>query len=133
MLEELVINLDLEILNECTGPATFVSDMGDCSWIDITPASRSLAASVVEWRVESDFFTGSDHRPIRFGVDSTALRTEVFRCKAWNKVAWNAFSMAVAQGCLEEGLTPQGTTASQGNSVNDISAEEQAIRLMRVL
>ena len=64
MLEELIVKLDLEILNKCTAPATFVSDTGNHSWIDITLASRSLAASIVEWRVEPDFFTGFDHRPI---------------------------------------------------------------------
>ena len=87
----------------------------------------------MEWRVEPDFFTGSDHRPIQFKVDSTALRTEVFRCKAWNKVSWNAFSMAVAQGCLKEGLVPQRSVEGRENHVNDISAEEQVIRLTRVL
>ena len=132
MLEDLIMNMDLEILNACTTPATFVSDTGDCTWIDITLASRSLAASIVEWRVEPNFFTGSDHRPIRFGVDSSILRTEVFRCKAWNKVSWNTFSMAVAQGCLEQGLTTHGMVDGRRSQANSISAEEQVIRLTRV-
>ena len=124
MLEDLIVTLDLEILNDCTAPATYVSDTSNQTWIDISLALRSLAASIVGWRLDADFFTGSDHRPIRFGMDSTPLRTEVFRCKAWDRVPWDDFSMAVAQGCQEEGLIPPAIV--EGNRVleNDDSVEK---------
>ena len=41
--------------------------------------------------------------------------------------------MAVAQGCLKEGLVPQRSVEGRENHVNDISAEEQVICLTRVL
>ena len=133
MLEELIVTLDLEVLNDRTAPASFVSDMGDHTWIDVTLASRSLAASIVNWKVESDFFTGSDHRPIQFGMDSTPLRTEVFKCKDWSNVQWDTFSMVVAQGCQEEGLSGQMIVDDNGNLMNGMSVEEQVTRLTKVL
>ena len=133
MLEDLIVRLDMEILNDCTASATFVSDTGDRTWIDVSLASRSLAASIVGWTVDTNFFTGSDHRPIRFSMDSTPLHTKVFRCKAWDKVPWDDFSMAMAQGCQEEGLIPSETVVGRGVFGNDHSVEEQVTCLTRVL
>ena len=71
MLEDFIVDHDLEVLNDCHSSPSFVSDMGDRTWIDITLATRILALSVFNWRVDSKFFAGSNHRPIFFTLDST--------------------------------------------------------------
>ena len=106
MLEDFIVDHDLEVLNDCHSAPSFVSDMGARTWIDITLATRSLALSLFTWRVDSEFFAGSDHRPIFFTLDSTPLRTEVFTRKAWEHTDWGAFAASVAQGCHAMGLSP---------------------------
>ena len=49
MLEDFIVDHDLEVLNDCHSSPSFVSDMGDRTWIDITLATRSLALSVFNW------------------------------------------------------------------------------------
>ena len=73
MIEDFIVDHDLEVLNDCHSAPSFVSDMGARTWIDITLATRSLALSLFTWRVDSEFFAGSDHRPIFFTLDSTPL------------------------------------------------------------
>ena len=107
MLEDFIVDHVLEVLNDCHSPPSFVSDMGDKTWIDITLATRSTALSVYDWRVESQFFANSDHRPICFTLDSTPLRTEVFKRKAWEQANWGAFAAFVAQG-YQGSETPGG-------------------------
>ena len=132
MLEDFIVDHDLEVLNDCHSSPSFVSDMGDRTWIDITLATRSLALSLFNWRVESEFFAGSDHRPIFFTLDSTPLRTEVFKCKAWERANWGAFAASVAQGCQAMGLlgAPDQESAPCGESP---TIEDQVTRLTMVL
>ena len=132
MLEDFIVDHDLEVLNDCHSSPSFVSDVGDRTWIDITLATRSLALSLFNWRVESEFFAGSDHRPIFFTLDSTPLRTEVFKCKAWERANWGAFAALVAQGCQAMGLlgAPDQDSAPCGESP---TIEDQVNRLTMVL
>ena len=132
MLEDFIVDHDLEVLNDCHSSPSFVSDVGDRTWIDITLATRSLALSLFNWRVESEFFAGSDHRPIFFTLDSTPLRTEVFKCKAWERANWGAFAASVAQGCQAMGLlgAPDQESAPCGESP---TIEDQVNRLTMVL
>ena len=58
MLEDFIVDHDLEVLNDCHSSPSFVSNMGDKTWIDITLAPWSTALSVFDWRVESQFFAG---------------------------------------------------------------------------
>ena len=132
MLEDFIVDHDLEVLNDCHSSPSFVSDMGDRTWIDITLATRSLALSVFNWHVESDFFAGSDHRPIFFTLDSTPLRTEVFKRKAWENADWGAFAASVAQGCQARGLSPNPEHGS-GPYGDSPPLEDQVTHLTTVL
>ena len=108
LIENLILELDLEIVNHQDCPPTFVSDMGHQTWIDLTLGTRSGALSVLDWKVDTGFLTGSDHRAIFFNTSSRALHSEVFCCKAWDLVDWEAFSCTVSQACQREGLLPLG-------------------------
>ena len=132
MLEDFIVDHDLEVLNDCHSSPSFVSDMGDRTWIDITLATRSLSLSVFNWHVESDFFAGSDHRPIFFTLDSTPLRTEVFKRKAWENADWGAFAASVAQGCQARGLSPNPGHGS-GPYGDSPPLEDQVTHLTTVL
>ena len=46
MQEDFIVDHHLEILNDCQSSPSFVSDMGDRTWIDITLATQSLALSL---------------------------------------------------------------------------------------
>ena len=66
MIENLILELDLDIVN-CPGrPLTFISEMGNCTWIDLTVGSLSGALSILDWFVDMSFLTGSDHPAIFF-------------------------------------------------------------------
>ena len=82
LLEDFILSADLDILNDRGGPETFVSDMGDRTWIDLTLSTPSVTVSVSDWRVHTDFLTGSNHRPIFYTVDTSPLCTDAFKCKA---------------------------------------------------
>ena len=106
LIENLILELDLDIVNCPDCPPTFVSDMGHRTWIDLTLGTRSGAFSVLDWKVDTGFLTGSDHRAIFFRTSSRPLHSEVFHCKAWDQVDWEAFSSTVSQECQCEGLFP---------------------------
>ena len=106
LIENLILELDLDIVNHRDCPPTFVSDMGHRTWIDLTLGTRSGALSVLHWTVDIGFLTGSDHRAIFFSKSSRPLHSEVFRCKAWEQVDWEAFSSTVSQMCRREGILP---------------------------
>ena len=61
MLEDFIVAHDLEILNDSHSVPSFVFDMGDKTWINITLATRSIALSLFDWHVESRFFVSSEH------------------------------------------------------------------------
>ena len=107
LIENLILELDLEIINhpDCP-PPTFVSNMGHTTWIDLTLGACFGALSVLTWTVDMGFLTGSDHRAIFFSTSSKPLHLEVFQCKAWDQVDWDAFSLTISRACLNEGLLP---------------------------
>ena len=78
LIENLILDLDLEIINHTDCPPTFVSDMGHTTWIDLTLGTRSGALSVLDWKVDTEFLTGSDHRALFFRTSSRPLHSEVF-------------------------------------------------------
>ena len=103
LLEHFIISCDLNILNDRGGPATFVSDVGDRTWIDLTLSTPCISVSIMDWRVQSEFLSGSDHRPIFFLVDTSLLRTDVFTRRAWDETPWDEFAATVRGACQEAG------------------------------
>ena len=103
LLEDFIVSCDLDILNDQEGPATFISDVGDRTWIDLTLATPCISVSIPDWRVHEDFLSGSDHWPILFSVDSSLLCTDVFICRAWDETPWDEFVASVKRACQGEG------------------------------
>ena len=132
MIENLILELDLEILNLPGCPPTFVSDMGYSTWIDLSLGTRSGALSVLDWKVDTAFLTGSDHRAISFRTSSRPLHSEVFRCKAWDQVDWEAFSSTVSQACRREDLFPQPAGRS-GSLPTATEIEHRVARITAIL
>ena len=132
MLENFILTMDLDVVNECDSSASFVSDMGARTWIDLTLATPSVAYSLSNWWVDHEFFAGSDHRPIFFSIDSTPLRITVFKRKAWNEAHWGDFATSVARGCQEESLAPRFGSGGEGTGPPR-SIEAQVASLTNVL
>ena len=132
MIENLILDLDLEIVNSHDCPPTFISDMGPSTWIDLTLGTRSGALSILDWCVDTSFLTGSDHRAIFFRTSTRPLHSEVFRCKAWDQVDWEAFSSTVSQACVQEGLLQLSDRASVRLSTPS-EVEQQVAHLTTIL
>ncbi|CAD7700019.1 unnamed protein product [Ostreobium quekettii] len=134
-VEELIMLHNLEVINDPDAPPSFVSDRGDKSWIDVTLATRSAASGLADWRVDQDFFSGSDHRAIRFSVAHSPISNRVYRCKDWSGVDWPQFSAAVARECRARGVQRasdhDGSTDARSSSREEI--REEADRLTTIL
>ena len=79
-----------------------------------------------------DFLTGSDHRPIFYTVDTSLLRTHVFKCKAWKETPWDAFAATVRERCMEAGLSGMGE-AGHGDNSYSRSIEDRVACLTQIL
>ena len=99
LLEDFIVSCDLDILNDRGGPATFMLDVGDWTWIDLTLSTPYISMSIPNWWAHLDFLLGSDHRLIFFSVDTSLLSTDVFICKAWDKTPWDEFAAIVKRAC----------------------------------
>ena len=73
LMEDFILTQSLEVLNRWPSPATFVSEQGQESWIDLTLGSPQLSPLMSSWRILSDYL-GSDHRPISFSLEGAFLR-----------------------------------------------------------
>ena len=131
-LEEFIATSDLDILNDPGGPATFVSDKGDRTWIDLTLSTPCISFSVSDWRVHTDFLSGSDHRPIFFSVDTSPLRSTVFSRRAWDDTPWDVFTSTVRQRCQTASLTEIGEDGGAPHR-NTLSIEDQVACLTQIL
>ena len=82
----------LLVLNSINAPATFRSDAGQESWIDISAASPALVCRIAEWGVHPDVEVGSDHRLILTTVEFEADRMAARVTRNWRKVDWREFN-----------------------------------------
>ena len=74
LVEDFILSQALEVVNRWPSPATFISEQGQESWIDVTLSSSQLLPLLTSWRVLTDFL-GSDHSPLHHcGVLPQALR-----------------------------------------------------------
>ena len=80
------------MLNSPDSPATFHSDHGDTSWIDITAASPVLVYHVAEWGVHPEIEVGSDHRLIIVTLDQEVERAATRECRNWRQTDWHRFN-----------------------------------------
>ena len=131
-LEEFIASSDLDILNDPGEPATFVSDVGDRTWIDLTLSTPCISFSVSDWRVHTDFLSGSDHRPIFFSVDTSPLCSAVFSRRAWDDTPWDEFTSTVRQRCQDAGLIEVGEDGGAPER-NPMSIEDQVACLTQIL
>ena len=129
-IEDLILELDLTVSNAPNSPASFCSDMGARTWIDLTLTTHSGAQLIRDWRVDTGFFTGSDHRAIFFTVCEQALRTQIFSCRDWDRADWPAFAQSIARECAASDLLSRAMDASEELAV---SAEHRAQVLTSIL
>ena len=128
LLEDFIVSCDLDILNDRGGPATFVSDVGERTWIDLTLSTPCISMSIPDWRVQEDFLSGSDHWLIFFSVDSSPLRTDVFMRRAWDETPWDEFAATVRRACREEGWIEEHTRGT----ISITRSESIATRVARL-
>ena len=88
MVEGVLGSADLCVLNQPDRPATFRSDLGHCSWIDVTAASHQLAQRVTGWRVLDELDMGSDHHLIVFKITAGVARGWTRKVRDWKSVDW---------------------------------------------
>lgn len=67
--------MGMEVLNRGREPTfhMFRNGVNCTSIIDITASSSSILHLVVDWRIDKDFVTLSDHRPILFSINLAKL------------------------------------------------------------
>lgn len=107
-VEDMILALGLEVVNDPDSPPTFASG-GHESWIDLTLASPTAAVDMGDWHVDTHFYSGSDHRPLRFIFQPGFEECEPPKRKAWREVDWTRFGQEVEselhnRGLLEERL-----------------------------
>ena len=132
-LEEMILDFNLDVANNPDAPPTFVSDRRARSWIDVTLATRSTALGISDWQVDEGFFSGSDHRAIRFSLTHSPLLNRTFRCLDWEKVDWPQFSAAVASECRTRGLLRTQDQDFGCDGRRTVVSREEAERLMTTL
>ena len=88
MVEGVLGSADLSVLNQPGSPATFRSDLGHSSWIDVTAASHPLAHRVTGWRVMDELDMGSDHHLIVFKITIGLARGWTRKVRDWASVDW---------------------------------------------
>ena len=132
-LEELILDHNLDVANDPDAPPTFVSDRRAVSWIDVTLSTRSATLSIADWQVDEDFFSGSDHRAIRFFLTHSPARNQTFRCLDWDKVHWPHFSTMVASECRTRGMLRTQDQDDGCDGRPAVVSREEAERLMTTL
>ena len=128
MIEDIILECDLEVINDPDSPPTFISDRGERSWVDVTLASCSAALTIANWKVATNFFTGSDHHAISFTLAHHPVDQRTYRCKDWDKVDWQAFNEVVALKCRNKGLFSSSEILSELEVANTELSSERVER-----
>ena len=92
LVEGVLSEGNLLVLNNPDSPATFHSDHGDTSWIDITAASPALVYHIAAWGVHPEIEVGSDHRLIMVTIDEEVERAVTRESRNWRKTDWRRFN-----------------------------------------
>ena len=92
LVEGVLGETGLLVLNSTNAPATFRSDAGQETWIDITAASPALVCRVAEWGVYPNVEVGSDHRLIMTTIEGRVEKTAARVVRNWKKVNWHEFN-----------------------------------------
>ena len=92
----------MEVLNRWPSPATFISEQGQESWIDLTLSSSQLLPLLTSWRVLPDFL-GSDHHQISFSLVGSYPKHHDDHRLDWRSVTWDDFRTHL-QSTLESAI-----------------------------
>ena len=130
-LEHLFLGLGLDVANDPTSPPTF-DDGHNESWIDLTLASHSCMEAIVDWHVDTDLYTGSDHRPIWFTIQSPSEHSPCATSLAWREVDWTVFSQIVASAMQSQGSQEDQARDFQP-SICTQSVEDQILQVTTAL
>ena len=111
LVEDFILSQALEVVNRWPSPATFTSEQGQESWIDVTLSSSQLMPLLTSWRVLPDFL-GSDHSPLSFTIAGSYPKHYDDRRLDWRSVSWDDFRRCL-QSALETAFPspiPPGTS-----------------------
>ena len=92
LVEGVLSEGNLLVLNNPKSPATFRSDHGEKSWIDISAASPALVYHIAEWGVHPEIEVGSDHRLIMVTIDQEVERAATREARNWKTTNWHEFN-----------------------------------------
>ena len=90
LVEDFILSQSLEVMNRWPSPATFLSEQGQESWIDVTLSSSQLSPLLTSWQVLPTFL-GSDHSPISFSIAGSFPKHYDDRRLDWRSVSWGDF------------------------------------------
>ena len=103
LVEGVLSEGNLLVLNNPDSPATFHSDHGEKSWIDISAASPALVYHIAEWGVHPEIEVGSDHRLIMVTIDQEVEWAATREARNWKTDCnWHD----VQQGAMFRSLGP---------------------------
>lgn len=87
LVKDFILSQSLDILNQWLSPATFISEQGQKSWIDMKLSFSQLLPLMILWQVLLDLL-GSNHSPIscRF-----LFKHYNDHRLDWRSVSWNDF------------------------------------------
>ena len=113
LVEDFILSQSMEVLNSWPSLATFISEQGQESWIDLTLSSSQLLPLLTSWRVLPDFL-GSDHHPISFSLVGSYPKHYDDHRLDWRSVTWDDFRTHL-QSTLESALpTPRHPDTHEG-------------------
>ena len=115
LVEDFILSQSMEVLNSWPSLATFISEQGQESWIDLTLSSPQLVPLLTSWRVLPDFL-GSDHHPISFSLVGSYPKHYDDHRLDWRSVSWDTFrsNLQSALGsAFPSPLTPTSPEAVQ--------------------
>ena len=85
IVEGVLAESNLLVVNSSDSPATFCSDQGYETWIDVSAASPSLVFHIADWGVYPELKVGSDHRVIMVRIDQGVERAANRMGRNWKK------------------------------------------------
>ena len=107
LIEDFILDNQLIVQNRWPSPATYTSDSGFQTWIDITLTSPRLTSFLHSWEALPETLLGSDHTPISFTVNLPCSPLSHLS-RDWKSVHWDAFN-ATLKSTLECNMPPATT------------------------
>ena len=120
LVEDFILEAGLEVLNCPNSRATFVSSMGQETWIDVSLATRPLASLVAEWTV-LDQYVYSDHCALYTEISVVPTGTPPPRTLNWKAADWDLLNRTLGTELVARGCQPVPPTS--GSALDTLVTE----------